>query len=104
MMIMGGPKKLAGIIVAKKLSGAMDDRAAQLRGESEKALEQMNPEEDEASVALKEAAAKLSAAIDSKSPELIAKAFHTMFRIVEMMPHEEYGEEIEEAAGEMEGY
>lgn len=103
-MIMGGPKKLASIIVAKKLSGADVDRAAQLRGESEEALEQMNPEESEGMVALKDAAGKLSAAIDAKSPELIAKAFHTMFRLVEMMPHEEYGEEIEEAAGEPGGY
>lgn len=97
MMMMGSPRKVASLIVAKKLGGSLD-RASQLRGESEEMLEQMSPEEDEGSVALKDAAQKLIAGLESKSPELVAKAFQTMFKIVEMMPHEEYGEEIEEAA------
>jgi hypothetical protein len=100
MMMMGSPRKVASLIVAKKLGGSID-RASQLRGESEEMLEQMNPAEDEGKVALVEAAQKLVAGMESKSPELIAKAFHTMFRLVEMMPHEEYHEEIEEA---VEGY
>ena len=98
MMMMGSPRKVASLIVAKKLGGSLD-RASQLRGESEDMLEQMgSDEEDEGSVALKDAAQKLIAGLESKSPELVAKAFQTMFKIVEMMPHEEYGEEIEEAA------
>jgi hypothetical protein len=97
MMIMGNPKKVASMIIAKKLSGAGEDRAAQLRGESLEALESMNGEQDEGKIALQEAAGKLLAAAEGKSPELLAKAFQQMFRIVEMMPHEEYHEEIEEA-------
>jgi hypothetical protein len=100
MMMMGSPRKVASLIVAKKLGGSID-RASQLRGESEEMLEQMNPAQDEGKVALVEAAQKLVSGMESKSPELIAKAFHTMFRLVEMMPHEEYHEEIEEA---VEGY
>lgn len=96
-MIMGGPKKIASMIVSKALSGADQDRAAQLRDQSIEKLSEMNPEEDEGQIALKEAAAKLIAAVEGKSPELVAKAFHTMFRVVEMMPHEEYHEEMEEA-------
>ena len=97
MMMMGSPRKVASLIVSRKLGG-MDDRAAQLRGESEEMLDKMTPGESEGSLALKDAAAKFIAGIEAKSPELIAKHFHAMFRIVEMMPHEEYGEEIEEAA------
>lgn len=96
-MIMGGPKKIASMIVARSASGADQDRAAQLRDQSIEHLSEMNPEEDEGMVALKETAAKLLAALESKSPELVAKHYHTMFRIVEMMPHEEYHEEMEEA-------
>lgn len=97
MMIMGGPKKIASMIIAKGMSGADQDRATQLRDQSIEKLSAMNPEEDEGKVALQEAAAKLVAAVEGKSPELVAKYFHTMFRIVEMMPHEEYHEEMEEA-------
>jgi len=97
MMIMGGPKKIASMIVAKKMSGADVDRAAQLRDQSIEALSEMEPEEDMGQVALKEAALSLISAAKGESPELVAKAFHKMFRIVEMMPHEEYHEEMEEA-------
>lgn len=97
MMIMGSPRKVASLIVAKKLGGGSDDRAAQLRGESEKLLSEMSEPEDEGVMALQEAAAKFLSAVESKSPELIAKTFRTMFRVAEMMPHEEYHEELEEA-------
>lgn len=97
MMIMGDPKKLASIIVMKKLGGAGEDRAAQLRGETERSLAEMNGEEDEGKIALKDAANKLAMGIEAKSPEMIAKAFHQMFKIVELMPHDEYHEELEEA-------
>ncbi len=97
MMIMGDPKKLASVIIMKKLSGANVDRAAQLRGETESALSEMNGEGDEGKMALEEAAGKLVMGIEAKSPEVIAKAFHQMFKIVELMPHDEYHEKIEEA-------
>lgn len=97
MMIMGNPKKVASMIIAKKLGGGGEDRAAQLRGESLEALESMNGEQDEGIVALQEAAGKLISAVESKSVELLAKAFQQMFRVVELMPHDEYDEEIEEA-------
>jgi len=97
MMIMGDPKKLASVIIMKKLSGASEDRAAQLRGETERSLAEMSSEGDEGKMALEEAAGKLVMGIEAKSPEVIAKAFHQMFKIVELMPHDEYHEKIEEA-------
>lgn len=102
-MIMGNPKKIASMIIAKRQGSVGEDRAAQLRDESMEALAGMNKEEDESTLALKDAAMKLISGLEGKSPEIVAKAFHTMFKLVEMMPHEEYGEVIEEIGEEMEG-
>lgn len=99
MIMMGSPRKVASLIVSRKLGGSnpSSDRAAQLRGESEAALSELNSEGDEGQEALKEAAAKLLSAIQSNSVEAVADAFHKMFKVCDLLPHEEYGEEMEEA-------
>lgn len=100
MIMMGSPRKVASLIVARKLGGGSPevDRAAQLRGESESALSAMSEEKDEGRLALEDAAQKLVSAVQGGSVELVADAFHKMFKICDLLPHEEYGEEIEEAA------
>lgn len=99
MIMMGSPRKMASLIVARKLGGTspQDDRAAQLRGESESALSQMSEEKDEGRLALEDAAQKLVSALQGGSAELVADAFHKMFKICDLLPHEEYGELMEEA-------
>lgn len=98
MMIMGGPKKIASLIIEKRMGGN-EDRAAQLRDESMEKLSEMEPQGSEAELALADEASRLISAVESKSPELIAKAFVNMFRIAEMMEPEEYEEDESEEMG-----
>jgi len=93
---MGGPKKIASLIIEKRNKGGDEDRAAQLRDESMEQLSAMEPEGSPAEIALADEANKLMSAVEGKSPELIAKAFMKMFRIVEMMEDEYEDEESEE--------
>lgn len=95
MMIMGGPKKIASLIIEKRMGGD-EDRAAQLRDESMEKLAEMEPQGSEAELALADEATKLVSAVESKSPELVAKTFLKMFRIVEMMEDEYEDEESED--------
>lgn len=99
MMIMGGPKKIASLIIEKRNKGGDEDRAAQLRDESMEKLSQMEPEGSPAEIALADEANKMISAVEAKAPELIAKSFLKMFRIVEMMEPEEYEEDESEEMG-----
>jgi len=100
MIMMGSPRKVASLIVARKLGGSSPevDRAAQLRGESESTLSEMSEDKDEGRLALEDAAQKLISAVQSGSVELVADAFHKMFKVCDLLPHEEYGELMEEAS------
>ena len=98
MMIMGGPKKIASLIIEKRNKGGDEDRAAQLRDESMEMLGEMEPSGSDAELALADEATKFISAVEGKSVELVAKSFMKMFRIAERMEPEEY-EESEEMEG-----